>query len=158
MNQDSNVSAKMAAAMTKVAVATLIGRPLDWAVARCERMDTAITPSLSGGWNSVADGFRPSTDPAWGHPIIDREGIATRKHKKSGVWYALALDDAGDNQQMDWVEFTARGGQRYGAASYQVHKRQQRFEGPTSLVAAMRCHVARNLGAEIDVPSVLLPH
>ncbi len=30
--------------------------------------------------------------------------------------------------------------------------RRQRFEGPTLLVAAMRCYVASKLGAEIEVP------
>jgi len=94
--------------------------------------------------------YSPSTDWAVGGPLIEREGIATRKHKKTGVWYALSLDDAGDNQCMDWVEFTARGGKRYGPMSYQVDKRLQRYSGKTQLIAAMRCIVAAKFGEEVE--------
>ncbi|MFP3637624.1 phage protein NinX family protein [Paraburkholderia sp. SIMBA_054] len=143
-------------ATVKAAVANLSGYALNWAVAKCEGLDVTITPSLSGGWNCVADRFRPSVDPRDGVPIIERDGITIRKHKQSGTWYAMALDDAGDGQRVDWAEFTFRGGERYGAHSYEIRKRRQSFAGPTALVSAMRCYVASRLGAEPEIPVVLL--
>lgn len=69
-----------------------------------------------------------STDWEQGGPIIEREGIST--------W---VFDD---------VTWRAQG--RIGSGVDQV------FEGPTLLVAAMRCYVASKLGDEVDIPQEVL--
>ena len=71
-----------------------------------------------------AKDFHPSTDWAQGGPIIEREGIS--------VW---AFDDV-----------TWKAENPFASGVDQV------FEGPTPLIAAMRCYVASRLGDEIEVP------
>lgn len=150
----------------------LTGPALDWAVAKCEGLPLQLDPmgfrkdaptSSQAGWwvwrdknpGIVGDGYSPSTDPAQGHPIIDREGIAARKHS-SGTWYAMAQADVGDNQSPSWNEFTWRNALRYRDYPHEEYKRRQRFAGPTMLIAAMRCYVASKLGPTVDVPQELL--
>jgi hypothetical protein len=122
----------------------LEGDALNWAVEECEG-DHAYRPR----------GY--STDWAFGGPIIDREGIAVRKHSASGTWYAMALADLGDVERPQWCEFTPRGADRYGKLSYEVRMRRQRFHGATALEAALRCHVATKLGESVQVPTDLQP-
>lgn len=88
--------------------------------------------------------FEPSSNWAQGGPIIEQTGIATRKHRGSNTWYAMAMDDAGDCEMVRWNEYTFKDGERYGKLSYEVRSRLQRFEGDTQLLAAMRCFVARH--------------
>jgi hypothetical protein len=70
--------------------------------------------------------FNFSTNWAQGGPIIEREKITLR------IWddedYVHAYIDTGK----DW------------------------FEGPTPLIAAMRCYVASKLGDNIDIPEELI--
>ena len=76
-----------------------------------------------------------STDPAQAYPIIDREGITVSKYAKEleqpldKLWFANTWDS---DVNMDSV-----------------------VEGPTPLIAAMRCYVASKLGDEVDVPEEL---
>ena len=78
-----------------------------------------------------------STDPAQAYPIIEREHISINAWFVDGVfshWSAnghnLKYDEVGD-----YVE---------GSDFAQ--------DGSTQLIAAMRCHVASRLGAEVEVP------
>ena len=70
--------------------------------------------------------YSPSTDWSQGGPIIEREKITLR------VWddedYVHAYIDTGK----DWSE------------------------GPTPLIAAMRCYVASKLGDEVEIPEELI--
>lgn len=70
-----------------------------------------------------------STDWAFGGPIIEREGIAMTKMQDAEVSWS-----ADSNPWEDWST---------------IH------EGPTPLIAAMRCYVASKLGDEVDVPKEL---
>ncbi|WP_432263484.1 phage protein NinX family protein [Cupriavidus sp. TMH.W2] len=140
--------------MALVKTRDLAGAPLDWAVAKCAGMDVAINGKRV--WIAFKRPFDPSACWSDGGPIIGREGIATRKHQASGTWYAMSLDDIGDTRTTSWEELTVRGGGRYGAYSYQVRRRRQRFDGPTLLVAAMRCFVASKAGPEVEVPDELV--
>ena len=72
--------------------------------------------------------FEPSTNWAQGGPIIEREGIS--------VW---AFDDV-----------TWKAENPFASGVDQV------FEGPTPLIAAMRCYVASKLGDEVEVPKELI--
>jgi hypothetical protein len=71
--------------------------------------------------------YAPSTDWAQGGPIIEREGIG--------------LDQYADYPQ--WQAFTPAPEQQSGQAV---------CNGPTPLIAAMRCYVASKLGDDVDVP------
>ena len=73
-----------------------------------------------------------ATDWAQGGPIIEREGINLVYQGDAHDWNASLWDYA----EQDWHLHT---------------------EGPTPLVAAMRCRVASKLGDEIDVPKELQP-
>ena len=68
-----------------------------------------------------------STDWSQGGPIIEREGIALYNDAFLGKWIATDV--------IECVEYET--------------------EGPTPLIAAMRCYVASKLGDEVDVPKEL---
>ena len=119
----------------------LQGAALNWAVAKCEGVFVQIS---NGGWwvfdsdafsefrndynDSKLQAFQPSTDWSQGGPIIEREGIHIKKHPSD--WIALPYDSV------------------FSEEAYQ--------QGPTPLIAAMRCYVASKMGDEVDVPDELL--
>ena len=70
-----------------------------------------------------------ATDWAQGGPIIEREVISLI-HPKYDCWTAHCYDKTLDDE------------------SYTL-------DGPTPLIAAMRCYVASRLGDEVDVPEEL---
>ena len=74
-------------------------------------------------------GLRYSTDWLAGGPIIEREGINLFQRK------GIAAKEG-----RPWLAYTA------------AHLEQ---EGPTPLIAAMRCYVASVMGAEIEIPQEL---
>lgn len=141
--------------MKTVSTTELVGRALDWAVATCEGMEPTVTDGRRI-WIGAKRPFDPSISWADAGPIIAREAIGLRKHTRSNLWFAMRSADMGDGQTVDWAELTIRGGEPYGAFSYQVSKRQQRFHGHTALVAAMRCFVATKLGTVVEVPANLI--
>lgn len=122
----------------------LTGAALDWAVAKCLDGKMSITDER-GRWLVVfqpttrgATGggepyppmfFSPSTDWAQGGPIIEQSCIITshnRGYDFDQPWRcALSIDP------------------------YNL------FEGPTPLIAAMRCYVASKLGDDIEIPEEL---
>jgi hypothetical protein len=113
----------------------LTGPALDWAVAICEDLHTGFP----GYWsNSVIEAvenetdnpFAYSTDWSQGGLIIEREKIATTCRNLVGVsiWKA----------SISWLG------------------PHTRYEGPTPLIAAMRCYVASKLGNEVEVPDELV--
>jgi hypothetical protein len=111
----------------------LTGAALDWAVAKCE------------GPNSVAACYydeddmpmcrdeaphmewQPSTNWAQGGPIIEREKIRLDCAWNPGPWEGSCKID--------------------GVTAW--------TEGPTPLIAAMRCYVASKLGDDINIPEEL---
>lgn len=116
-------------AMKKINVADATGPALDWLVAKCEGLDPFINTPYDG--NSYTHGGRCfaqrySTNWTQGGPIIFEHGIATAESEK-GLWLALPHE---------------------GGDSY--------WEGPTPLIAAMRCYVASKLGHTAEVPEELL--
>lgn len=128
----------------KIKTSELIGPALDWAVIVANGQDAAywLEMYLSEGRRVFC--ARSSTEWVQGGPIIDREGIPIRKHS-SGTWYAHM--NLGDGERAQW--------HKHEWVTSKVQK-QVRFDGPTLLVAAMRCYVASKLGDEVDVPEELL--
>lgn len=122
--------------------AELQGAALDWAVAKCEGAtnlwyDTVATHwitldgkdrALRSGW---AQSYLPSTDWSQGGPIIERENICLT-HPKYDCWTAIGQDST----DLD-------------APLYQE-------DGPTPLIAAMRCFVSSKLGDEVEIPKELI--
>lgn len=144
----------------------LEGRELDYAVAKACGWVNYPTDSVEagrvwymepefapGGAMVLADYWKPSTDGEQAMKLITEWGVALREDK--GVWYAMRSCDLGSGQQAPWVEFSYKGGERYGPASYQVRKRRVRLQGPTPHIAAMRCIVSSKLGATIEMPKEL---
>ena len=72
--------------------------------------------------------YTPSTDWAQGGPIIERECIEIRRsfNSEQGTWQAI-------RQQF-----------------------KNNKNGPTPLIAAMRCYVASRLGDEVEIPKELV--
>jgi len=124
--------------------AELQGGLLDLAVAKAEGRRTAAHPSEPGWWmvlnnqrewETIMDEEPDEVDPKvwspsakWEHggPIMERERIALRPGLRDPEWFARGETPKGA-LPCDW-------------------------RGPTPLVAAMRAHVAKRLGVEVDLP------
>jgi hypothetical protein len=109
----------------------LIGPALDWAVAKIEFPD----PDYDDEWRTANIyfesnewAFQPSTNWEQGGPIIEREHIEL--HHDDGIW---------------------------SAAHPRIRPKSRWWRnGPTPLIAAMRCYVAFKLGDEVEIPEELL--
>lgn len=124
----------------------LSGIALDWAVGKCE--GHGINGPYAGtDWvfcfaepdGSDGDAIPEySTDWDQGGPIIEREGINIFKYSKlderePDKWCG---HKAVLRRAMDGLEYTAA----------------LTLDGPTPLIAAMRCYVASKLGDEVEIP------
>lgn len=130
----------------KIKTSELTGVALDYAVAVCEgaicfRYDTVSTYwmvlngediALKGGW---AQSFTPSSKWAQGGPLIERERIDVA-YSGDG-WYAVK------HNSLD------------GVPGYIGDTVIADDDGPTPLIAAMRCYVASKLGGEVEIPDEL---
>jgi hypothetical protein len=105
----------------------LTGAALDWAVNR-----TNFEVNHKTIWRHFRDKCNFSTDWAISGPIIEREKISLEH-----------LYGAGDAGEDVWVATRMEG------PSFSEE------QGPTALVAAMRCYVAACLGDEIEIPEEL---
>ena len=121
----------------------LIGMQLDWAVARAEGLldkqgaNTLPAVTLADGRVMITmkdSPYCPSSDWAQCGPIIEQEKIEWQ--------YLPAVDPS----------------HRYGARkpSHGGILPTYCVDGPTILVAAMRCYVASKLGDEVSIPAGLI--
>lgn len=148
--------------MVRIKVAEATGPALDWLVASIEQQtDNRRTVTKRMGFgppiaretepgNGYWMPWAPSTDPAQGHPILEREGInlrAVRKegHAMNGLWLAMPAFRAGTDTMVKWVRH------RFGNPETPGW-----WEGPTALIAGLRCFVASRLGNEVEVPATLI--
>ena len=118
----------------------LTGLTLDWAVAKCEGFSDLrrnphkfgnawiMTPPRAEYGPVEISGYAFSADWSQGGPIIEREIAVIRKGEQSAIWFASIMDAS-----MDYMT----------------------YEGPTPLIAAMRCYVASKLGDEVEIPEEL---
>ena len=105
----------------------LIGTALDWAVAKCEgRQEPELVNNFAVAWYTWPN-THYSTDWAQGGPIIEREGITVSKD--DGGWAAYFRENLFED---DGSEFWRN--------------------GPTPLIAAMRCYSASKLGDDVTLP------
>ena len=115
----------------------LTGAALDWAVAKCEGIGLGPRGLVVYYHEGEPAMWQPSTDPSQAYPIIFREYITVGPYhgydgQPTGVYQAY----------IGWCNETME-------SRFQV-------DGPTPLVAAMRCYVASKLGDEVDVPEELI--
>lgn len=120
----------------KTNTTALTGAALDWAVAKARTSTGTWTIIEDPVYNKVLMGealgkpYSPSTNWDEGGPIIEREKIAI-ECERDVLWAAVWWD-----------------GKSHSSV---IHR-----TGPTPLIAAMRCYVASELGAEVDIPDTLL--
>lgn len=117
-----------------VKTSELIDLGLDWAAAKCEEKGLG---SYEGEMLSlrIRQGVRPSpysTDWAQGGPIIEREKftLVFRDLGHASYWFSEAKEPYQENRYISG-------------------------EGPTPLIAAMRCYVASKLGDTVQIPKEL---
>ena len=110
----------------KIKTSELTGAALDWAVAKCE----GALPVSYDDWEQTWP--RYSTDWAQGGPIIGREARNLFKHNGGTEWCCAC------NVPRDGYTAIVTA------------------DGPTPLIAAMRCLVTSKLGDEIEIPETLL--
>ena len=119
----------------KIKTSELIGAALDWAVAKLEGFQLPeMTHSLYDWFKAY--GPRYSANWVQGGPIIEREIGNLWKHNKldpnePDVWTAAAYHKAPDGTML-------------------YHE-----DGPTPLIAAMRCFCCSKLGGVVDIPEEL---
>ncbi len=119
----------------KIKTADLIGPALDWAVASIETLPIDHLylfygkPAIDREYLGRIYAFRCEFSSNWsqGGPIIERERIGVRHIGRS-------------------IE-----GELWDASIS-----DEEIEGPTPLIAAMRCFVASKLGDKIEIPEELL--
>ena len=121
----------------------LAGTALDWAVSLITNPEWSTECRLTqvtGVDKHYSPLYSPSGDWAHGGPIIEREDISFRKYHRHGTahgtYYARVCRER--DVQIHW----------HNSSGFQC-------TGPTPLIAAMRCFVARKLGDEVDVPEEL---
>ena len=121
--------------MTKIKTSELTGAALDWAVAKCEGKQYIGKGQLNDFRHSrLQDKNTFSISWSQGGPIIEREGITTRRFS--------ILEDA--------IKWGA-----YEMPSIRKPKPNCVY-GPTPLIAAMRCFVASKLGEDVSIPEELI--
>jgi hypothetical protein len=126
----------------KIKTSELTGAALDWAVAKAadylSRMGDHWMVTLPGvrvRMNFVPGprcSFSPSTRWAQGGPIIEREGITVQTDPTDSLpdaWSAYFRGELFSDDGSDYF-----------------------MNGPTPLIAAMRCFVASKLGDEVKIP------
>lgn len=112
----------------------LIGDALDWAVVR-----TNYEINFETVWTDCRSECNYSTDWAQGGPIIEREGIDLHRVSDS-LWSAKWWANN--------VGMVKNPAQRF--------RHNIEIDGPTPLIAAMRCFVVSKLGEEVDLPGELI--
>jgi hypothetical protein len=127
----------------KIKTQDLTGAALDWAVAKACMDETVNVYFTEDGHKRHRNDmdfpeFSPSTDWAQGGPIIEREGIKTAPTVTRSAWMAQI-----------------RHTKNHPLVAHPVLAGWTNANGPTPLIAAMRCYVASHLGDEVDIPAEL---
>ena len=139
----------------EIKISELIGKPLDWAVAKCEYPDQTVWIYKGAIWFDPFGVFNPSVNPVQGYPIIERENITIIRANDEYVsgkripnWFAETDKCVGhsvttscNHEQFDPCFMISEEGGYYGS---------------TLLVAAMRAYVGSKFGDVVKIPQELL--
>ena len=120
----------------KVKTSELKGTALNWAAAKAKLGGHSLAEFLAS--RDVRLGISPSTNWAVGGPIIEQEQIALQYYQ-----------DGGHENGGEWVAYVLSGKDDDGFDNTIV------TDGPTPLVAAMRCYVASKFGEEVEISEEL---
>ena len=134
--------------MAKIKVSEATGAVLDYMVAKANNhtisydgigywiVGPGLCKLIGPQWNSGGRnyGWSPSTNGNDAVPIIEREKITLTYDAEDQTYSAhiAAFRQKGQSLKTRWKQ------------------------GPTALIAAMRCHVAAELGDEVEVPDELI--
>ena len=125
----------------KIKVSEASGVQLDWLVAKAEGWniedDYWITDLNEPGTGQPLSDFQPTTDPAQGQPILERERIKTAPNL-NGSWHGQI-----------------RHTKSHPLVAHPVLSGWTNQHGPTMLTAGLRCFVASKLGDEVEIPEEL---
>lgn len=132
----------------KIKTSDLEGASLDWAVAKSGQpvySARALIAAINGGHDGIGnfhEPYTPSSNWEMGGPIIESEGINTFRYNK--------LDPS---ERDKWCGHKAVPRPNMEGSTNMV---ALTLDGPTPLIAAMRCYVASKLGDVVDVPEELV--
>jgi hypothetical protein len=132
----------------KIKTSELTGAALDWAVAKCEGVKVEQLMGLSL-WSS-ANWEQYSTDWAQAGPIIEREKIDLFQTGPVVEHENINLFTEKQTYPESWCASVTRYQNGRRLVGWRLHQ-----YGPTPLIAAMRCYVARELGDTVDIPEEL---
>ena len=105
----------------------LAGAMLDFWTAKAANMPS---PGISEGVCRIGGSpYRPSASWADGGPLIEAEAISVFRYPNLDSWHACVEFDFGREEGL---------------------KAKHYYQGPTPLIAAMRCLVASKLGNEVS--------
>ncbi len=113
--------------MTKINTADAKDAALDWLVAKCLGKNPSLFIFQQTG--ALAREHNYSTDWSQGGPIIEREGISIQCRVQP---YERCANLQNEDGKVFWAD------------------------GPTLLIAAMRCFIQSKLGDTVEVPEELL--
>lgn len=111
----------------KIKTSELVGTALDWAVAKCEGVDSNF---LIAHDHCGEHFYQYSTNWLSGGSIIEREKMALEYNYALEQWFAIFKEHPSD----------------IGRYVY----------GLTPLIAAMRCYITSRLGDEVEIPNELI--
>ena len=136
--------------MIKVKTAELNEMGINWLIAEIRNMNPVIEKNEHTLKIMAGPAFWEATrNYSQGSPILDDEGVATRR-LKSGQWVAMMSDDLGDDEAARWMLYTMKDVPRSASTS-----RLCRFEGKTRLIAGLRCVIAYHMGETVSIPDEL---
>lgn len=106
----------------------LIGRSLDWVVAKCQGVPITLVSNAVYYKNfDTFIPYNPSTNASLAYPIIEYDEIECKRDSVGNSWANLYISP------------------------------DKPAQGHTALIAAMRCYVASKMGDEVEVPEELMP-
>ena len=158
----------------KIKTADLIGPALRYAVAVCEGFNVGIL-TVEEQWERFIEGASPEDLEKYADEYADiKAGFKTEICKVHDDGYKSALDARAWRFDEDWGvggpiidralisvvhnddEGQWEAGQRVQLQSMFGFNGDNYSVGPTSLIAAMRCHVTSELGDEVEIPDELM--
>ena len=138
--------------------AELKGAALNWAVAQAEG-DKVFRPRLGrpGNWDKEAY-LKDGSDDRW---VVRVENPKEARfvdwtYNPSGDWMQGGPLIEREHIEWQWLPSSSKD-HRYGARKPSLGGAKRTFcmDGPTVLIAAMRCYVASKLGDEVEIPEEL---
>lgn len=110
----------------------LIGPALDWAVAMIQGYDCQFDDDITGSW------------------LVPREGYLHDEKPLSSFTPSTNWLQGGQIIEREMICIYFNSGNTWTAL-----QGNKEFNGPTPLIAAMRCYVASKLGNKVEVPEEL---